>query len=125
MQLEMVSTSNNDKVGVGFVAYLGEGATLENITFEDVNINITDAQMDGILVGVAVGYLDGGTIKNVTIKSGTVSAVYRVGGLCGAAGFGTIENCKVSADVVIKSTGEGSTKTKVSVKSNNIKTIAF
>lgn len=112
--IDCSSTSNNDKVGVGFVAYLGEGATLENITFEDVNINITDAQMDGILVGVAVGYLDGGTIKNVTIKSGTVSAVYRVGGLCGAAGFGTIENCEVSADVVIKSTGEGSTKTKVS-----------
>lgn len=106
------TTGNMDKVGVGFVAYLGEGAVLENIVFEDVNINITDDRMDGISIGVAVGYLDGGTIKNVTVKSGTIKAPYRVGGLCGAAGCGTIENCEVSAGVTIASVGgklQGST----------------
>ena len=98
------STGNMDKVGVGFVAYLGEGATLSNIVFEDVNVNITDAAMDGISIGVAVGYLDGGKIENVTVKGGSVKGVYRVAGLCGAAAWGTIENCEV-ANITIESTG--------------------
>ena len=98
------STGNMDKVGVGFVAYLGEGATLSNIVFEDVKVNITDDAMDGISIGVAVGYLDGGTIENVTVKSGFVKGVYRVAGLCGAAAWGTIKNCEV-ANITIESTG--------------------
>ncbi len=98
------STGNMDKVGVGFVAYLGEGATLSNIVFEDVKVNITDDAMDGISIGVAVGYLDGGTIENVTVKSGSVKGVYRVAGLCGAAAWGTIKNCEV-ANITIESTG--------------------
>ena len=93
-----------DKVGVGFVAYLGEGATLSNIVFEDVNVNITDDAMDGISIGVAVGYLDGGKIENITVKGGSVKGVYRVAGLCGAAAWGTIKNCEV-ADITIESTG--------------------
>ena len=98
------STGNMDKVGVGFVAYLGEGATLSNIVFENVNVNITDDAMDGISIGVAVGYLDGGKIENVTVKGGSVKGVYRVAGLCGAAAWGTIKNCEV-ADITIESTG--------------------
>ncbi len=98
------STGNMDKVGVGFVAYLGEGATLSNIVFENVNVNITDDAMDGISIGVAVGYLDGGTIENVTVKGGSVKGVYRVAGLCGAAAWGTIKNCEI-ADITIESTG--------------------
>ena len=98
------STGNMDKVGVGFVAYLGEGATLSNIVFENVNVNITDDAMDGISIGVAVGYLDGGIIENVTVKSGSVKGVYRVAGLCGAAAWGTIKNCEV-ANITIESTG--------------------
>ena len=98
------STGNMDKVGVGFVAYLGEGATLSNIVFEDVKVNITDDAMDGISIGVAVGYLDGGKIENVTVKGGSVKGVYRVAGLCGAAAWGTIENCEV-ANITIESTG--------------------
>ncbi len=103
--INCTSTGHMDKVGVGFVAYLGDDAVLENITFKDVAINITDETMDGISVGVAVGYLDGGTIRNVTVSGGSVTAVYRVGGLCGAAGYGTIENCTVE-NVTIESTGK-------------------
>ena len=98
------STGNMDKVGVGFVAYLGEGATLSTIVFVDVQVNITDDAMDGISIGVAVGYLDGGTIENVTVKGGSVKGVYRVAGLCGAAAWGTIKNCEV-ANITIESTG--------------------
>ena len=102
--IDCSSTGNMDKVGVGFVAYLGEGATLSNIVFEDVNVNITDDAMDGISIGVAVGYLDGGKIENVTVKGGSVKGVYRVAGLCGAAAWGTIKNCEV-ANITIESTG--------------------
>ena len=105
------STGNMDKVGVGFVAYLGEGAKLSNIVFEDVNVNIKDTKMDGICFGVAVGYLDGGTIENVTIrKSSTegatnkISTVYRTGGLVGAAANGTIKDVKIS-DLTVQSKG--------------------
>ena len=105
------STGNMDKVGVGFVAYLGEGAKLSNIVFEDVNVNIKDTKMDGICFGVAVGYLDGGTIENVTIrKSSTegatnkISTVYRTGGLVGAAANGTIKNVKIR-ELTVQSKG--------------------
>ncbi len=105
------STGHMDKVGVGFVAYLGEGATLSNIVFEDVNVNIVDTKMDGICFGVAVGYLDGGTIENVTIrKSSTegatnkISTVYRTGGLVGAAAKGTIKNVEIS-NLTVQSKG--------------------
>ena len=97
-----------DKVGVGFVAYLGEGATLENITFTNVKVDIRDPEMDGISVGVAVGYLDGGTVKNVKVTDGYVRSVYRVAGLIGAASSGTIADCTVGSEgngVEITSTG--------------------
>ena len=89
------SSGHMDKVGIGFVAYLGKGATLENITFEGVNVNITECTMDGLGVGVAVGYLDGGTIKNVNVASGTVKSVFYTAGLVGAASSGTITGCTI------------------------------
>ena len=104
------STGNMDKVGVGFVAYLGEGAKLSNIVFEDVNVNIKDTKMDGICFGVAVGYLDGGTIENVTIRKSSdkatnkISTVYRTGGLVGAAANGTIKDVTIS-DLTVQSKG--------------------
>ena len=110
------STGYMDKVGVGFVAYLGEGATLENITFTNVKVDIRDPEMDGISVGVAVGYLDGGTVKNVTVTNGYVRSVYRVAGLIGAASSGTIADCTVgSADNGVEITSTGSTYVKAKV----------
>ena len=104
------STGYMDKVGVGFVAYLGEGATLENITFTNVKVDIRDPEMDGISVGVAVGYLDGGTVKNVKVTDGYVRSVYRVAGLIGAASSGTIADCTVgSAGNGVEITSTGST----------------
>ncbi len=104
------STGNMDKVGVGFVAYLGEGAKLSNIVFEDVNVNIKDTKMDGICFGVAVGYLDGGTIENVTIRKSSdeatnkISTVYRTGGLVGAAANGIIKDV-IIRDLTVQSKG--------------------
>ena len=116
------STGYMDKVGVGFVAYLGEGATLENITFTNVKVDIRDPEMDGISVGVAVGYLDGGTVKNVTVTNGYVRSVYRVAGLIGAASSGTIADCTVgSTDNGVEITSTGSTYVKAKVWNDTTK----
>ena len=108
--IDCASTGKMDKVGVGFVAYLGEGATLENITFTNVKVKITNSVLDGLNVGVAVGYLDGGTIKNVNVESGSVQSTFYTAGLVGAASHGTISNCTIgtaSAPVSIATYGNG------------------
>ena len=117
------STGYMDKVGVGFVAYLGEGATLENITFTNVKVDIRDPEMDGISVGVAVGYLDGGTVKNVKVTDGYVRSVYRVAGLIGAASSGTIADCTVGStdDNGVEITSTGSTYVKAKVWNDKTK----
>ena len=108
--IDCSSTGKMDKVGIGFVAYLGEDATLENITFTNVNIKITDSVLDGLNVGVAVGYLDGGKISNVDVESGSIQSVFYTAGLVGAASHGEIENCTIgtaSAPVSITTDGNG------------------
>ena len=108
--IDCSSTGKMDKVGIGFVAYLGEGATLSNITFKDVNIKITDSVLDGLNVGVAVGYLNGGKISNVDVESGSIQSVFYTAGLVGAASHGEIENCTIgteSAPVSITTDGNG------------------
>ena len=108
--IDCASTGKMDKVGVGFVAYLGEGSTLENITFKNVDVKITNSVLDGLNVGVAVGYLDGGTIKNVKVESGSIQSTFYTAGLVGAASHGTISNCTIgteSAPVSIATYGNG------------------
>ena len=108
--IDCSSTGKMDKVGIGFVAYLGEDATLENITFKNVDVKITNSVLDGLNVGVAVGYLDGGTIKNVNVESGSVQSTFYTAGLVGAASHGTISNCTIgteSAPVSIATYGNG------------------
>ena len=108
--IDCASTGKMDKVGVGFVAYLGEGSTLENITFKNVDVKITNSVLDGLNVGIAVGYLDGGTIKNVQVESGSIQSTFYTAGLVGAASHGTISNCKIgtaSAPVSIATYGIG------------------
>ena len=104
--IDCSSTGRMDKVGLGFVAYLGEGATLENITFTNVNIKITESLLDGLNVGVAVGYLDGGTIKNVKVDGGSVQSTFYTAGLVGAASNGTIKDCIVS-NLTVTTNGNG------------------
>ena len=106
--IDCSSTGKMDKVGIGFVAYLGEDATLSNITFKDVNIKITDSVLDGLNVGVAVGYLDGGKISNVDVESGSIQSVFYTAGLVGAASHGEIENCTIgTAEKAVSITTDG------------------
>ena len=89
-----------DKVGYGFVDYLGEGGVIKNLTL-DYNIKASNPETTYTYFGGVVGFLDGGTIDNVIVK-GSIEAYNRVGGIAGMASSGTINNCNVS-DLTIKS----------------------
>lgn len=69
---------------------------------------------DGIQLGGAVGYLDGGTLENVTVK-GMVKGAHRVGGVVGAMSSGTITNCTNEATVITTGCGVAEHKDRVSV----------
>ena len=111
--LNCSSTGNQDKFAIGFIAYLGKGATLKNITLE-VNYEVTSEVTDGVQLGGAVGYLDGGTLENVTVK-GMVKGAHRVGGVVGAMSSGTITNCINEATVITTGCGVAEHKDRVSV----------
>ena len=111
--LNCSSTGNQDKFAIGFIAYLGKGATLKNITLE-VNYEVTSEVTDGIQLGGAVGYLDGGTLENVKVK-GMVKGAHRVGGVVGAMSSGTIKNCTNEATVITTGCGVAEHKDRVSV----------
>ena len=111
--LNCSSSGNQDKFAIGFIAYLGKGATLKNITIE-VNYEVTSEVTDGIQLGGAVGYLDGGTLEKVTVK-GIVKGAHRVGGIVGAMSSGTIKDCINEATVITTGCGVAEHKDRVSV----------
>ena len=99
----IVNTTNQNKgVAYGFVS-VAKNATIKNVNFTDVNINIEN----GIAIGAVVGDARGNslTIENVTV-SGVVKGKDKVGGLVGLAGYNessafqlTIKNCTNNASV--------------------------
>ena len=76
-------TNKNTGPAYGFVC-IAQNATIKNIRFVDVNIDVEN----GIAVGAVVGDARGTslTIDNVTVN-GTVKAMDKVGGLVGLAGY--------------------------------------
>ena len=80
-------------VAYGLVASLKEGGVVEGLT---VNL---DVKMDNpgnqyTYFGGIVGFLDGGTIRDCTVK-GTITGYNRIGGVVGWAKSGTIERVNV------------------------------
>ena len=77
------TTNGNSGPAYGFVC-IAKNATIKNIRFVDVDIDIKD----GLAVGAVVGDARGSslTIDNVTVN-GTVKAMDKVGGLVGLAGY--------------------------------------
>ena len=102
------NTTNKQKgPAYGFVC-IANNATIKNLKFTDVNIDVED----GIAVGAVVGDARGSslTIENVTVD-GSVKAKDKVGGFVGLAGYNestkfvlTIKNGVNNADVVAKNT---------------------
>lgn len=85
---------------VGLFRSTDEGALIENLNLENVNISASaDKKGYAALIGYANGDL---TVKNVNIKSGTVSGYKYVGGLVGEANDDCkmiFSNCTNSADI--------------------------
>ncbi len=104
----IVNTTNKQKgPAYGFVC-IAKNATIKNLKFTDVNIDVED----GIAVGAVVGDARGSslTIENVTVD-GSVKAKDKVGGFVGLAGYNestnfvlTIKNGVNNADVFAQNT---------------------
>ena len=105
----IVANVTNQAKGVayGFIC-VAKDATVKNINFVDVNIAIEN----GLAVGAVVGDARGSslTIENVTV-SGSVSAMDKVGGFVGLAGYNgsenfdlTIKNSTNNANITAKMT---------------------
>ena len=97
------TTNGNSGPAYGFVC-IAKNATIKNIRFVDVNIDIEN----GLAVGAVVGDARGSslTIDNVTVN-GTVKAMDKVGGFVGLAGYNessdfglTIKNSTNNANVI-------------------------
>ena len=96
-------TNKNTGPAYGFVC-IAKDATIKNIRFVDVNMDVEN----GIAVGAVVGDARGTslTIDNVTVN-GTVKAMDKVGGFVGLAGYNvssnfglTIKNSTNNANVI-------------------------
>ena len=84
---------------MAFIAILGDGGVLKNVTFQDANIvayQEGNGGVKGASVAVAVGKLEGGSVENVHVKGGNVSislgsnSTGDAGGLAGTADSGSI-----------------------------------
>ena len=103
---------------IAFIAILGEGGMLKNITFANPEIKGTQVfsyitPVSDVSIAVAVGELRGGSVENIHVTSGTVSVEGKnrsnfvdAGGLVGTVESGTISNCDVSMNVT--NSGRGS-----------------
>lgn len=84
-----------------------KGGTIQNVNFANVNISntmpIDDSSYPTIeqyfnATGV-VGILDGGTLNNVNVTSGTVDGYNNVAGVVGYVKSGSVTSCKNAAEV--------------------------
>ena len=80
-------------VAYGLVASLKEGGVVEGLTVK-LNVNMDNPGNHYTYFGGIVGFLDGGTIRDCTVK-GTIDGYNRIGGVVGWAKSGTIERVNV------------------------------
>ena len=90
------------KDGEGFFPYIEYGAEVQNIVFENLNVTNTHGGHTGSFAGSVQG-----TVRNIKVKSGTVSggdsqnSLQGVGGFIGTLGVdGSVEACDTGADVL-------------------------
>ena len=92
------STNGNDsyltdKVAFGFVAYLGEGGSINGLNLV-YNMTFKASSVYTYFGGV-VGLLDGGKVTECKV-SGTITGGNRLGGIAGIMASGEISKCDVS-----------------------------
>lgn len=88
----------------GFFGY-ADGATVQNVTFEGVTVNISlNTEKTYIYAGAVIGYAKNVKFENVNVSDATVSAQSTeqsayVGGLAGYMLKSTVSNCSVNSDL--------------------------
>lgn len=89
---------NNTASSVGFIpALVGSGSAIQNVTFENVDVQGDEEEQTGAVVGVLA---HGATVKNVKVLSGTVEGYQGVGGIIGRTLKGvTIEDVENGTNV--------------------------
>ncbi len=119
------TTSSVESTGsvFGLIGIVANGSIyVENLSFASVNIDLTQGQCVGSLIGyisnesslkdTTLNGADDVTIKNVKVLSGSIKAMKDVGGIVGKSyqtGNVLFENCSNAANIVA---GEGSNKGK-------------
>ena len=106
--LKITTAPSNVDDAIGFFGIVS-GGTVQNLNFTNVNINVTNSEMAGAVIGMMV---DGATVKNCTVGSdssedtSSISTSRGNGGIVGRMTIsGTIEDCVNYAHV--KATGTG------------------
>ena len=100
---------------IAFIAFLGEGGVLKNLSFETPIITAKEqgnGKVDSASVAVAVGALNGGLVENAHVNGGRIDVIegknagVDVGGVAGTANSGTIS--ETDGNVIISHKGNGS-----------------
>lgn len=95
-------TAKSNRSYFGLFGYVGNGGTVKNIVFSNVNIDMTGPEVTEDQIRTFLGVVAGalyGEVSGVTIESGTVrndrqtTGMAFVGGIAGAAINATISNC--------------------------------
>ncbi len=84
----------------GMFSQIGPAASVSNITFTNANISGVNGTAAGVVAGT-----NAGSIVNVTVQSGSISASMNVGGIVGG-NAGTVDTAIVKNGVVITETNQ-------------------
>ena len=101
---------------IAFIAVLGDGGVLRNLTFDNPRIDAYEifgwVTVRGVSVAVAVGELQGGFVENIHVNGGNITigrdgngSSIDAGGIVGTAETGTISEC--DGDVDFSSSARG------------------
>jgi len=110
-----ITENMKDVHDIAFIAVLKKGGVLKNVTFASPTIVATQNGQGGVReasVAVAVGELQGGSVENVHVSSGTViikegknASGIDAGGVAGSAQSGQISES--GGDINVSSNGSG------------------
>ncbi len=90
------TTSTVASTALGFFGVVS-GGTIKNLNFENVQLSTTKSENFGTVTGLLI---NGGTVENVNVKSGSISGVEGLGGLVGRMMVdGTIDSCTNRATI--------------------------
>lgn len=102
-----IRITSNSRDHVGLFEEIGNGAIIRNLAFEEAQIDVDNSGVGSdIHIGTLAGYLNGGTVENISVSLGTVDVDVRrsayVGGLVGKMdGGGSVHFSQASSDISV------------------------